>query len=77
MSTIKDYAITVRDINGKECELYINADSINELMRHGDFTLNQAIEAVEQNAGDNAIASGDIDADCWIVSSTRAVEAAA
>ena len=77
MSMIKDYAITLRDINGKECELFINADSIYDLLRHGDITLDQAIDAVEQNAGDNAIARGEIDADCWIESSTRAVEAAA
>lgn len=77
MPTIKDYAITLRDINGKECELFINADNIYDLLRHGDCTLDQAVESVEQNAGHNAIASGEIDADCWIVSSTRAVKVAA
>jgi hypothetical protein len=66
MLTIKDYAITLRDSNGKECELFINADSIYDLLRHGDWTLDQAIESVEQRAGDNAIASGEIDADCWV-----------
>jgi len=68
---VKDYSITLRDVNGKTCELFINADSINDLMRYGDVTLDQAIEAVEQNAGDNAIARGDIDADCWIESINR------
>jgi len=68
---VKDYSITLRDVNGKTCELFINADSINDLMRYGDVTLDQAIEAVEQKAGDNAIARGDIDADCWIESINR------
>lgn len=68
---VKDYSITLRDVNGKTCELFINADSINDLMRYGDVTLDQAIEAVEQNAGDNAIARGDIDANCWIESINR------
>ena len=68
---VKDYSITLRDVNGKTCELFISADSINDLMRYGDVTLDQAIEAVEQNAGDNAIARGNIDADCWIESINR------
>ena len=64
---MKDYSVTLRDINGKECVVSIGADCINDLVRAG-WSLEQATEGVEQNAFANAIHHGEIDENCWIES---------
>lgn len=64
---MKDYSITLEDATGKTCTISINGACIDDLMKIG-YTEAEAIESVEQNAGDNAIARGDISEACWIVS---------
>lgn len=68
---MKDYSVTIRSTNGSACVVFITAACINDLIRAG-WSLEQATEAVEQNAFSNAINRGEIkDDDCWIESYNR------
>lgn len=66
----RDYSITLEDATGKTCTISINGACIDDLIK-GGYSESEAVESVEQNAGDNAIACGKIAADCWIVSINR------
>lgn len=66
----RDYSITLQDSSGNVCTISINGACIDDLIKSG-YSESEAVESVEQNAGDNAIARGDIGADCWIVSINR------
>ena len=65
MTIRTDYAVTLEDRTGRRVPVYINADSITELMATG-LSEDRAAEEVEQNAFQNAIARGEISEDCWI-----------
>lgn len=65
----KDYKITLEDDTGKTCSLSINGDCIDEAIAAGD-SLDIAMENIETNAVENAIARGDIGATCYLVSTT-------
>jgi hypothetical protein len=58
----KDYPVTLEDSTGRRVTLHINGACIDEM--GGD---RWAIEAVEGNAFQNAIADGEIGADAWQV----------
>lgn len=66
----RDYSITLQDSTGKTYTISINGACIDDLMNSG-YSQSEATESVEQNAGDNAIARGNIGSDCWIVSINR------
>jgi hypothetical protein len=57
-----DYSLTVRDSAGRTVVLSINGASIDDLIRDG-YGLHEAVECVEGNAFQNAIARGEIGAD--------------
>jgi hypothetical protein len=63
---MRDYTITMQDSTGRQCVLYVNADSIAELQATG-MTPAEARESVEGNTFANAIARGEIGADAWQV----------
>ncbi len=64
-TNLRDYSVTLTDASTRTAEVSINADSIREAMAYGS-SLEGARHDVEQNAFQNAIARGEIAADCWI-----------
>lgn len=62
----KDYSIQMQDSTGRVVTLYINGDSINELIAHG-YPKNIAREMVETNDFENAVYRNEIGADAWII----------
>jgi hypothetical protein len=58
----KDYALTLEDSTGRKVTLYINGDNIDQM-----GGTRWAIEEVESNALQNAIAAGEIGADAYLV----------
>jgi hypothetical protein len=58
-----DYSAKLIDATGRELEVSINGASIDEMVATG-LTQESAREEVEQNAFQNAIARGEISADC-------------
>jgi hypothetical protein len=67
----KDYTLTMRDKAGRIVELYINADTINEMV-DDDYPLYAVREDVESNAFARAIADGLIGEDAWVLSDFEA-----
>ena len=65
----KDYSITMKDSAGRTCELFINGDCIDEALAQG-YSLDTACERNETNKLENAIAEGQIGADCYQISTT-------
>jgi hypothetical protein len=63
---MKDYSIKMQDGSGSVVDLFINADSISELIASG-MSAGRAQEEVESNAFANAIYRGEIGADAWAV----------
>lgn len=61
---MKDYSIKLRDVHNKTCIIHINAACIIEQIKTG-VNEHIAVENVERNALENAIARGDIDENCW------------
>jgi hypothetical protein len=58
----KDYEVTLEDSTGRRVTLYINGDNIDQM-----GGTRWAIEEVERNAFENAIAAGDIGPDAYLV----------
>ena len=58
----KDYSVTLEDSTGRRATLYINGDCIDQM-----GGTRWAIEEVESNAFQNAIAEGLIGADAYLV----------
>jgi hypothetical protein len=65
----KDYSITMKDSTGRTFELFINGDCIDEALAQG-YSLDTACERNETNKLENAIAEGQIGADCYQISTT-------
>jgi hypothetical protein len=65
----KDYSITMKDSTGRTCELFINGDCIDEALAQG-YSFDTACERNETNKLENAIAEGQIGADCHQISTT-------
>lgn len=63
----RDYTLTMQDSAGRTFELGIIGASIDEMIASG-YSRADAIENVEANAFQNAIARNDIGADAWLVS---------
>ena len=63
---MKSTSITLRDSQGRTCELFINGDSIQELINEG-YPQFEAEEMVTSNAFEVAVRVGEIGADAWIV----------
>lgn len=66
MKKIKDYSVTMQDSSGRVVTLYINGDSINELVADG-MPASQAREGVESDAFERAIYNKEIGADAWVI----------
>ena len=62
---MKDTSITLKDGQGRTCELFINGQSIQELMDSGVPKF-EAEESVIGNAFEVAVRMGEIGADAWI-----------
>lgn len=62
---LKDYSVKLIDSTGRIAEISIDADSIRETVKDG-LSFSLAVEAVEQNAFQNAIHKGLIGPDCWV-----------
>ncbi len=59
----KDYSVTMQDSTGRTVVLYINGASVDEMGGN-----EMAREAVEGSAFQNAVASGEIGEDAFLVS---------
>ena len=62
---MKSTNITLRDSQGRTLELFINGDSIQELVNEG-YPQYEAEELVTSNAFEIAMRMGEIGADAWI-----------
>jgi hypothetical protein len=66
---LKDYTITMQDDSGRICVVSINCDCIAEQIQNGE-TESNARDNVENNAVDNAIYRGEINAGAWLIATT-------
>lgn len=63
---MKSYSITLKDNTGRACELFINGDSIQELIDAG-YSQSEAVEMVESNTFEVAVRMGEIGSDAWLI----------
>jgi hypothetical protein len=63
---MKDQTIKMRDGTGRTVALVVNGDSVRELVAIG-YRKADAVQAVADNAFQNAIARGEIGADAWLL----------
>jgi hypothetical protein len=66
-----DYAVTMQEAGGRTARLHINGASIDELVADG-YSRAEAVESVEGNQFQKAIADGRIGARAWRISDADA-----
>lgn len=62
---MKSYSLSLKDSQGRTLDLFINGDSIQELIDDG-YPESEAVEMVQNNSFEVAVRDGDIGADVHI-----------